>query len=112
MAVAAGAWGTAGPPKAVAQVVYSANALANLERAFTFLVAKDPDAAAAAVTAIQTAVEMLAHHPLIGRIVRANVRELVISFGRTGYVALYRHVPSRQIVRILAIRHQRELDYP
>ena len=55
---------------------------------------------------------MLAHHPLIGRIVTAELRELVISYGRTGYVALYRFVPSRREVRILAIRHQRELDYP
>jgi plasmid stabilization system protein ParE len=39
-------------------------------------------------------------------------RELVISFGRTGYVALYRFVLSENRVRVLAIRHQRELDYP
>lgn len=55
---------------------------------------------------------MLAHHPLIGRIVTAELRELVISYGRTGYVALYRFLPVRGEVRILAIRHQRELDYP
>jgi plasmid stabilization system protein ParE len=36
----------------------------------------------------------------------------VISFGRSGYLALYRFVPARREVRILAIRHQRELDYP
>jgi plasmid stabilization system protein ParE len=96
----------------VATVVYSPNAVANLERAFTFLADSAPEAAIAAVEAIQTAVEMLEHHPLIGRIVTADLRELVISFGRTGYVALYRFVPSRHEVRILAIRHQRELDYP
>lgn len=96
----------------MAQVVYSANALANLEHAFVFLAASAPDAATQAVEAIRTAIEMLGAHPLIGRLVSANVRELVISFGRTGYVALYRFVPSRREVRILAIRHQRELDYP
>ena len=96
----------------VAQVVYSANALANLERACEFLVDKDRDAATAAVVAIRSAVDMLAHHPLIGRTVRGRLRELVISFGRTGYVALYRYVPSRKQIWILAIRHQRELDYP
>ena len=96
----------------MARVVYSRNALANLERSFEFLVETAPDAAAAAVRAIQSAVEMLAHHPLIGRIVAGEVRELVISYGRTGYVALYRFVPARGQVRILAIRHQRELDYP
>lgn len=36
----------------------------------------------------------------------------MISFGRTGYLARYRFLPSRGEVRILAIWHQRELDYP
>lgn len=93
----------------MARVVYSRNALANLERAFTSLDALSPDAA---VDAIRGAIEMLAHHPLIGRIVEGDLRELVISFGRSGYLALYRFVPARREVRILAIRHQRELDYP
>lgn len=96
----------------MARVIYSSNALANLERAFSYLDTLSPDAAIAAVDAIRTAIEMLEHHPLIGRVVTADLRELVISFGRTGYLALYRFVPSRREVRILAIRHQRELDYP
>ncbi len=96
----------------MARVVYSRNALANLERAFDFLAEHDPDAAVAAASAIQSAVDALAPHPLIGRRLRGEIRELVISFGRTGYVALYRFVPARDEVRVLAIRHQRELDYP
>ena len=98
--------------QAVARVVYSRNALANLERAFTSLDALSPEAAVAAVNVIRSAIEMLEHHPLIGRIVDGGLRELVISFGRSGYLALYRFVPARREVRILAIRHQRELDYP
>jgi hypothetical protein len=39
------------------------------------------------------------------------LRELVISFGHTGYVALYWFVPERAEIWILGIRHQRELDY-
>jgi plasmid stabilization system protein ParE len=100
----------------MARVVYSANALANLERAFKFLAEKDDgraiDAAGSSAKAIRSAVELLEHHPLIGRVVSGKLRELVISFGHTGYVALYRFLPSRREVRILAIRHQRELDYP
>jgi plasmid stabilization system protein ParE len=96
----------------VARVVYSANAVASLERAFGFLVEDAPEAALAAVEAIQSAVNLLGFHPLIGRLITAEVRELVISYGRTGYVALYRFVPARDEVRVLAIRHQRELDYP
>lgn len=55
---------------------------------------------------------MLARHPLIGRRTEGELRELVISFGKTGYVALYRFLPAQDQVRILAVRHQRELDYP
>jgi plasmid stabilization system protein ParE len=95
----------------VAQVVYSENALVNLERILTFLARNEPAVGLAAVDAIQDAVDALAHHPLIGRPVTREIRELVISFGRTGYVALYRFVPARAEVRVLAIRHQRELGY-
>lgn len=95
----------------MAEIVYSRNALANLERAFEFLAEKDPRSAPAAA-AIRTAVDVLARHPLIGRPVEGELRELVISYGRTGYVALYRFMPSANSVRVLAIRHQRWLDYP
>jgi plasmid stabilization system protein ParE len=94
----------------VAQVVYSSNALSNLERAFVFLAEHDPKSAAAAAAAIGDAASTLASHPLIGRVVAGDLRELVISYGKTGYVALYRFLPNRDEVRILAIRHQRELD--
>jgi plasmid stabilization system protein ParE len=96
----------------VARVVYAPNALNNLERAFEFLANDDPAVAGAAARAIRTAVSALEHHPLIGRPIASGLRELVISFGKTGYVALYRFVPARDEVRVLAIRHQRELDYP
>jgi plasmid stabilization system protein ParE len=96
----------------VAQVVYTRNALANLERAFAFLAEHDPAAASDAAVAIRKAVEILADHPLIGRRVEGEIRELVISYGKTGYIALYRFLPEQSLIRILGIRHQRELDYP
>ncbi len=96
----------------MAQVTYTDNALEDLERAFEFLAERDPYAAAAAVSAIRNAIGMLSGHPLIGRGMEGGLRELVVSFGRTGYLALYRFRPERGEVRILAIRHQRELDYP
>jgi plasmid stabilization system protein ParE len=96
----------------VAKVVYSARALNHLERAFEFLAQHDPTVALSAAAAIQSAVAMLAAHPLIGRRVESDIRELVISFGKSGYVALYRFLPHLDVVRVLAIRHQRELNYP
>jgi plasmid stabilization system protein ParE len=41
-----------------------------------------------AVIAIQSAVENFGAHPLIGRRVEDELRELIVSCGRTGYVAL------------------------
>ena len=96
----------------MAQIVYSRRAVEDLERAIVFLARQDPTAAAHAAAAIREAVEILSRHPLIGRPVQQPLRELVISFGRTGYLALYRFLPERAEVRILGIRHQRELDYP
>jgi plasmid stabilization system protein ParE len=96
----------------VAQVVYSGNALANLQRAFEHLAEHDPGAAVAAARAIAEAVESLARHPLIGRSVDGGLRELVISYGHTGYVALYRFRAAADEVRVLALRHQRKLDFP
>lgn len=95
----------------MASVVYSVRSLAHLERAFQFLRDDNPQAALDAVPAIRTAVDALAAHPLLGRRVQGDIRELVISYGRTGYVALYRFVVARDEVRILAIRHQRELGF-
>lgn len=95
----------------MATVVYSARTLSHLERAFRFLAGENPDAAIAAAEAIRSAVENLAAHPLLGRRVHGHIRELVISFGRTGYIALYRFVVPQDEVRVLAIRHQREIGF-
>jgi addiction module RelE/StbE family toxin len=95
----------------VATVVYSKRALDNIERAFRFLRDKNPDAAQSAVAAIQSAVDNLAAHPLVGRRLEGELRELIISYGHSGYVALYRFVIARDEVRILAMRHQREVGF-
>ena len=55
---------------------------------------------------------MLERHPLIGRAVDGEVRELIISRGKTGYTALYSYESIHDTVLILAIRHQREAGYP
>jgi plasmid stabilization system protein ParE len=95
----------------VAKVVYSARALENLDRAFTSPPAEGPAAEAAAADAIESAVNNLAAHPLVGRRVEGDIRELVISFGATGYIALYRFVVQEDQVRVLGLRHQREIGY-
>jgi len=95
----------------VATVVYSARALSHLERAFELLAGESPDATIAAAVVIRSAVENLAAHPLLGRRAHGDIRELVISFGQTGYIALYRFVVPQDEVRVLAIRHQLEIGF-
>lgn len=95
----------------MAKLSYSDRALADLERLIDFLVEVDPVAAASTVDLIAEAVGLLIRHPLIGRPVEYGLRELVISRGRTGYVALYSVEDEHDAVLILAIRHQREAGY-
>lgn len=95
----------------MARLIYSARALDDLERVTDFLVDTDPAAAAETVDLIAEAVAILAHHPLIGRPAEHGLRELVISRGRTGYVALYSFETAQDCILILAVRHQREAGY-
>ena len=95
----------------MAQVIYAAEALADLDRLAEFLLEQSPESAPSVVTHVTHAIEILADHPLIGRRMDGELRELVILRGASGYIALYRFDPVRDIVRLLRIRHQREAGY-
>ena len=60
---------------------------------------------------IVRAIDVLERNPLIGRPVRADLRELVIGRRASGYVALYRYVAEIDTVFVLAIRGQKEAGY-
>ena len=95
----------------MAKLIYSAQTLAALERLTDFLIETELPAAEETVGLIEEAVGLLIRHPLIGRPVEHELRELVISRGRTGYVALYSLEEDQDAVLILAIRHQREAGF-
>lgn len=90
---------------------YAPRALADLERVVDLLLETLPGEAAQTYDLIESALVMLERHPLVGRPVEAGLRELVISRGRSGYLALYRYDEPRDRVLVLAIRHQREAGY-
>lgn len=92
-------------------MIYTARALADLDRLTDFLVAADPGSAVQTVGLITEAIQVLANHPLIGRPAEQALRELVISRGKSGYLALYSHEVEQDIVLVLAIRHQREAGH-
>lgn len=93
------------------ELVYAEQALLDLERLSDFLLQTDPHAAQDTAVLIFEALEILTLHPEIGRKVHFGQRELVISRGRTGYLALYRFLPHIDRILVLALRHQRESGY-
>ena len=95
------------------QVILSARAQSDIVRLRNFLLEKDINATKRAVLAIREAFLPLKQSPVIGRPVEDHpeLRELIIDFGATGYLALYRYEPANDTVVILAIKHQREDDY-
>jgi len=95
----------------VARVEVTVRALRDLERLFDFVAAADPERALAQLSSVRAAFEVLADHPLLGRVAEDGRRELVLSRGRYGYIAKYRWSPSEDVVLILAVRHQREAGY-
>jgi plasmid stabilization system protein ParE len=95
----------------MAAVLYLPGALEDIERLAAFLADSDPPAAAETKSLIESAIDILASHPLIGRSLEPGLRELVISRGHTGYVALYHYDEAGDRVLVLAIRHQREAGY-
>ena len=100
------------------EVRYTAGAREDLLRLFDFLLEKaktseDFDAAQSAIDALRASVQNhLSRTPFIYRKAgnSAFIRELIIPFGNTGYVALF-EIEGARTVNILAVRHQLEDDY-
>lgn len=95
-------------------VRFTAEAQQDVKRLYEFILERDDsgyDTGQRALNAIKTGIDSLKHNPFSCRKTNTPfLRELVISFGATGYVALF-EIENNQTVTILAIRHQREEDY-
>ncbi len=94
---------------------YSPEATQDLVRFAKFFLPTAPEAASNAVITILGSIDILSETPLIGRPYEiageSGYQELVISFGKGGYVVLYQYDQQAEVVDILAIRSQRELNY-
>ena len=95
----------------MATVKLTERAHQDLERIFEFIASQDPARALGIIENIEDAVQVLARHPLIGRLVEDGRRELVVSRGRNTYVALYRWFDAEEFALVLAIRSAREAGY-
>ena len=93
-------------------IVFDRGALEDLDRIFEFNLNQAPKTAIRHIERIRDGIQVLNKHPEMGRrLPRSSLRELVISFGRTGCVALYEHSPAETLIRVVAVRHRREAGY-
>ena len=97
------------------QVRFTEDAEKDLLRLYDFLLEHDLSAAERAAAAVAKAVDMLEVFPFscrkaVGGSGDPFLRELIIPFGSSGFVALF-EIDDSRTVTILAVRHQREEDY-
>ncbi len=94
------------------RLIWSPEALLDIQRLYRFLAEKSPDAAKRAVKAIREEVNILATSPEVGRPaveMDQEFREWLVDFGDSGYIALYRYDGETAV--IVAVRHQKEVGY-
>ena len=98
-------------------VRYSAAAREDLKRLYAYLLdrsttAEELDLAERALDTIEAAIDSLQASPFVYRKAGRSpfLRELLIPFGHSGYVALF-EIDDAASVTILALRHQLEDDY-
>lgn len=97
------------------RVRFTEEAAADLEGLYDFLLEHsdgDWSVAERVLEAIRDAIGLLERSPFSCRKAGddAFLRELIVSFGASGYVALF-EIEDAETVTVLAVRHQREDDY-
>ena len=97
------------------EVSFTNEAHEDLLRLFAYLVQHDLDLALRARQTIQSSFAILEHFPFTCRKAKGGdsgpfLRELLIAFGASGYLALF-EITDGTRVTVLAVRHQREDDY-
>ena len=94
------------------RLIWSRQALLDVQRLYRFLASKNQDAAKRAVSAVRQGVRVLAYQSRIGRPVDDmpdEFREWMIDFGDSGYLVRYRI--GSDAITILAVGHQREVGF-
>lgn len=91
------------------QVIYTPNALRDLEKLRIFLKGRGNDVAQRAVSVIRKEIDKAKNNPERFRPMPdlPHYREIVIDFGASGYVARFRHETGGDIY-IVRIKHQLE----
>ena len=98
------------------EIRFTGSAAEDLERLYDVILTRDTQdvsLAERALRAVYEGVATLRTSPFTCRKAQSNLpflRELIIPFGRSGYVALF-EIDDSDTVTILAVRHQLEDDY-
>jgi toxin ParE1/3/4 len=95
----------------LATLVLAARVGGDLHRIRSHLAEHEAADVDARIDELIEALQLLTRHPLIGRKLGANRRELVIGRGARGYVALYAFDPLDDVVVVGALRAQREAGF-
>ena len=95
------------------RLIITEGAAKGLERCHQFLNKANPQSAIRAGQTIEKQLSSLEKEPQAGRPLdeHPEIRELIILFGESGYVALYHFDNKENTVLILAFRHQKEAGY-
>jgi toxin ParE1/3/4 len=90
-------------------IIFSPDALEDVVRLRSFLNQTNPGAAQRAMTLILAAIERLPDFPDRGRrTADADIRQIVIRFGTSGYIVRYVVLPEQNDILITRIWHGRE----
>jgi len=94
-------------------VIITEGAVQSLECCRQFLAERNPLAAKRAAQAFERQFAILESNSDIGRPLDdfSGLRELVVGFGGSGYVALYHRETEISTAYVLAFRHQKEAGY-
>jgi toxin ParE1/3/4 len=90
-------------------ILLSPDAVEDVERLRTFLDQTNPGAARRALALIWTAIERLHEFPALGMQTEdADVRQIVIRFGTSGYIVRYTIISETADILVTRVWHGRE----
>jgi plasmid stabilization system protein ParE len=92
-------------------LIFSDAAIEDIYRLTEFLFETYPTQALKTGEIIINGLQVLVTHPLVGVKSDGGLRKLVISRGRSGYVAIYDYDKLKERVTVIAIKHQREDEF-
>jgi plasmid stabilization system protein ParE len=91
-------------------ILFASEALSDMQRVRSFLQARNPNAATRAMHAIWAALQQVERLPEIGTPTKdPSIRQIVVRFGRYGYIVRYTVLPENGAIFVARIWHGREL---